>query len=157
MKTKVDVLQLPTGKWVITNKGEIVDRFHVGHAEKWQAELQAMHYRHSGSLASKLKLKKVDGILQGRPFWGVQVAVYKQPSGAWRGNVTIASQEDPIEYRHITYVAHTREAVLKLIAKHGQDVLQTINILNPSAGRIDISRSEYGGCTDPGTETYHCM
>jgi len=36
-------------------------------------------------------------------------------------------------------------------------MVETINILNPSAGPIMIRKSEQGGCCDPGTERYHCM
>ena len=36
-------------------------------------------------------------------------------------------------------------------------LVETKNILNPSAGPIMIRLSEKGGCTDPGTERYHSM
>ena len=39
----------------------------------------------------------------------------------------------------------------------GDYLVETVNILNPSAGPIMIRRSEKGTCNDPGTETYHCM
>jgi len=36
-------------------------------------------------------------------------------------------------------------------------MVETVNILNPSAGPIMIPKSQKGGCCDPGTERYHCM
>ena len=57
----------------------------------------------------------------------------------------------------ITYVHDTLKGVLSLINAHGDDIKTTRNILNPDAGEIEISRRNWGGCTDPGTETYHCM
>ncbi len=40
---------------------------------------------------------------------------------------------------------------------YSQEMVETINILNPSAGPIMIKRCEKGGASDPGTETYHSM
>jgi hypothetical protein len=41
--------------------------------------------------------------------------------------------------------------------EHLDPLVETRNLLNPSAGPIMIRKSELGTCTDPGTETYHCM
>jgi hypothetical protein len=36
-------------------------------------------------------------------------------------------------------------------------ICKTRNMLNPTAGFIDIPASDFGGCCDVGTERYHCM
>ena len=120
-------------------------------SEEWKARLAATHWACAPSLSVRLNLKKVNGVLSGRPFGGVKVeSVYKQPSGEWRALVTV----DGIR---ITYIHDTLKGVLTLINAHGDDVKKTRNILNPAAGEMDISRRNWGGCCDPGSETYHSM
>ena len=117
------------------------------YSEEWMAHLYGTHAACAPSLQKRLKLRKVDGVYSGRPFSGVKVeSCYKQPSGEWRAICTVDGER-------ITYVANTLKAVLQFVAKHGADIKKTRNILNPDAGEIDIARSEWGGCTDPGTET----
>lgn len=146
MKTRVSVQRVQNGWAVIDHRTQVGDL----HDSEASAQLHAHHYRHAPSLVKRLNLKKVDGVLTGRPFSGVKVSVYKQASGEWRANCIIDGES-------VVYVANTRTAVLKLIAAHGRDVVKTKNILNPEAGEIEISRSAWGGCTDPGTERYHSM
>ena len=38
-----------------------------------------------------------------------------------------------------------------------EPMVETRNLMNPSAGPIMIRASEKGGCTDPGTERYWAM
>jgi len=119
--------------------------------EEWEARLAAVHWACAPSLVKQLNLKKVDGIFSGRPFGGVKVeSMYKQASGEWRAIVTVDGER-------VTYIANTQKAVCLLIKAHGDDIKITRNILNPASREIRIARSEWGGCTDPGTETYHCM
>ena len=120
-------------------------------AEEWEARLAGVHWACAPSLVKQLNLKKVDGILSGRPFGGVQVGGFcKQPTGRWAAIVTVDGDRR-------TYVGRTQKEVCLQIKAHGDDIMKTRNILNRDAGEIDIARSEWGGCTDPGTETYHCM
>ena len=39
----------------------------------------------------------------------------------------------------------------------GSEEVETYNMLNRAAGPLKIARKNYGGCTDPGTETYWSM
>jgi len=39
----------------------------------------------------------------------------------------------------------------------GNEPVETSNLLNPKAGKLQISRKNRGGCCDPGTETYWSM
>jgi hypothetical protein len=146
---KFTVSQIHGGEWAaFDSRGNMISG---PHPEEWMAQLYGTHAACAPSLVKRLNLRKVDGVLTGRPFGGVKVhSVHKQTSGEWRAVVTV-------DDRDVTYVANTRTAVLKLIAAHGRDIKTTRNILNPNAGEIEISRSEWGGCTDPGTERYHSM
>lgn len=36
-------------------------------------------------------------------------------------------------------------------------MVETYNMLNPKGGKVMIRKSQLGGCSDPATETYHCM
>lgn len=149
MARKFTVSQTTTGQWAAFNvRGELV----AGpFDEQWQASLYGTHWATAPSLFKRLKLSTRDGITTGHPFAGVSVdSLYRQTSGEWRAVCTIDGER-------ITYVGNTRETVLKLIAAHGRDIKKTRNILNPDAGEIEITRAEWGGCTDPGTERYHCM
>jgi hypothetical protein len=120
-------------------------------AAEWEAHLAAVHWACSGSLAKRLRLKKVNGVLAGRPFGGVRVVgVYKQPSGEWRGVVEVDGEI-------INLVYNTMTGVLNHINRFGDDLKKTRNMLNPASKEFDIARRDWGGCTDPGSETYHCM
>jgi len=146
MKTRVTVIRVQNGWAVIDNNRQVGDL----HNCEQSAHLHAHHYRYAPSLLKTLRLKKVDGVYTGRPFWGVQVAVYKETKN-WVANITI----DDKEHRH--FEARTRDELLRIIAKIGSEKTTTHNILNPEFGEIEISRASKGSCTDPGTETYHCM
>ncbi len=55
-------------------------------------------------------------------------------------------------------IAATREDYLASDAyAYSQEMVETINILNPKAGPIMIRRCDKGGPCDPGTERYHTM
>lgn len=121
------------------------------HPEEWMASLYGTHAACAPSQVKRLSLtKNRAGVLVGTPFPGVAVSVYRQRSGEWRADTVV-------DGRCISYVHDTRKGVLDLVEAHGNDTMKTRNILNPDAGEIDIARRDWGGCTDPGTERYHCM
>ena len=147
---KFTVDQLPGGDWA---SFDVRGKMTTGpHAEEWMARLYGTHAACAPSLVKQLNLRKINGVYTGRPFSGVRVdCLYNGGKYAgWRAECTIDGER-------VTYVAHTRDAVLKLIAAHGRDIKLTRNILNPEAGDIEIDRASWGGCTDPGTERYHSM
>lgn len=146
---KFTVAQTSTGEWAAFDvRGKIISG---PHPEQWMASLYGTHAACAPSQVKRLNLRKVDGVLQGRPFGGVHVkALYRQDSGEWRAMVAV-------DGKLVTYIHNTRKGVLDLIEAHGRDIMKTRNILNPEAGEIDIERRDWGGCTDPGTERYHCM
>lgn len=146
---KFTIAQTSTGEWAAFDvRGKIISG---PHAEQWMASLYGTHAACAPSQVKRLNLRKVDGVLQGRPFGGVHVkALFKQHSGEWRSVVEV-------DGNLINYIHDTRKGVLDLIEAHGRDIMKTRNILNPEAGEIDIERRDWGGCTDPGTERYHCM
>ena len=118
---------------------------------EWECNLAAVHWACAPSLSKRLNLRKVDGVLTGRPFSGVKVhSVHKQTSGEWRAVVKVDGQM-------VQYVADTMKQVLQMIDRLGDDIKTTRNILNPESKEINIERRAWGGCTDPGTETYHSM
>lgn len=41
--------------------------------------------------------------------------------------------------------------------RDNEPMVDTYNLLDPDKKPIKIRISEKGGCTDPATETYHCM
>ena len=146
---KFTVSQIPSGEWAaFDSRGTMISG---PHSEQWMASLYGTHAACAPSLQKRLNLKKVDGIYSGRPFSGVKVeSCYKKSSGEWLAICTVDGEL-------ISYIDNTLKAVLGHVAKHGRDIKKTKNILNPDAGEIEISRSEWGGCTDPGTERYHSM
>lgn len=146
---KFTVAQTSTGEWAAFDvRGKIISG---PHPEQWMASLYGTHAACAPSQVKRLNLRKRDGILSGRPFGGVKVeSLYKRASGEWFAIVTV-------DGRTLQYIHDTRKGVLDMIEAHGRDVMKTRNILNPDAGEIDILRRDWGGCTDPGTETYHCM
>jgi len=120
------------------------------HAEEWMAHLYGTHAACAPSLMKRLNLKKRNGLVSGRPFGGVEVKALLKRDGDWAAIVVVDG-----DVRN--YIATKRDDVLKMIEAHGRDIVKTRNMLNPEAGEIDIYRSEWGGCTDPGTERYHSM
>jgi hypothetical protein len=74
-------------------------------------------------------------------------------AGAKRSATKANKRNAAREYPHAgTIVAGTREEYA------AADVMvETYNMLNPSAGKIMIRKSQQGGCCDPATERYHTM
>lgn len=114
------------------------------------------------SLRKQLKIKKMGiGSYEGRPYWGHKANIYHASTGAW--NLSITEHVDfpdnsgwswnPV-YQH-SY--RTMNQALIAINEYGKNEVETINILNPEAGKFMISLHQKGGCCDPGTERYHCM
>ncbi len=146
MKTNVNVIAKANGLFRIEYRGKTISD---NIPSEQQAHLQAHHFTHAPSLAKRLNLKKVDGILKGRPFWGVEVAITKIEN-EWMVAAHIDGKPEGRWFK-------TRQAALSWVASLGKEMLTTRNILNPEAGDIQIARSAKGGCTDPGTERYHSM
>jgi hypothetical protein len=122
----------------------------------WQAHLYGGQWSRSPDAFKRLGFKKVDTgsnyrAWQSRPFWGVKATIMKHPQTKWSAIVWVDSDS-----RH-DFTADTREACAGWVNGFGNLEVTTRNILNPDAGEFTISRREKGGCTDPGTETYHCM
>lgn len=137
--------------------GKTIATFETGNDERDHndAQMNAHHARFSPTLQKRLGFKKkhgsVDGTIWARPFWNVYAEIVKTSDGNWQTLCTVDGED--------RYFApqKTKTAALKALCPLGDEMLTTRNILNPEAGDIAISRSEKGGCTDPGTERYHSM
>lgn len=148
MKTNVNVVAKANGLYRVEYRGKTISD---NLRDKMTAELNAHHFRHAPSLVKTLGLKRRDGILKGRPFWGAQVEIEKTESGNWELRAEVDGSDRGRE------LFKTRQAALEAVCRIGREKMTTRNMLNPEAGEIEISRSEKGGCCDPATETYWSM
>lgn len=150
MAKRFTVSQIPGGQWAAFDvRGSMVSG---PHSEEWQAHLYGGHWSRSPSQVKQLRLKRnASGALVGRPFYGVSVTVYKTHTGEWRADAIVDGEAREL-YGH-----NTRRSVLSAVQAIGREQVETVNILNRDAGPIAITRADKGGCTDPGTERYHCM
>lgn len=150
------------GSFVVLNaRGKIVSTFTpsaILTAERAEndAQMAAHYYRMSTSAFSRLKFRKIENTgyssYSGRVCYGVQGALEKTDGAYPWAAMAIVDDGEP-EYNTFK----TREAAAKWLLAFGNLQVMTRNILNPDAGEFPISRSEKGGCCDPGTETYHSM
>lgn len=135
----------------VNSKGETVTELT---ADRNRALLDGHHWSHAPTAFKKLGFKKLVNTTpttyRARPFWGVEARITKV-GDSWFIRITVDGDEAA------TRSYPTRDAACKSVYPYGREMLETRNILNPEAGPIMIARSEKGGCTDPGTETYHCM
>lgn len=154
MKTNVNVAQKANGLWRVTYRGKTVSD---NLRDEQTAQLNAHHFRHAPTTFKRLGFKgrgvaptRSKTSFLARPFWGVKAEIAKAEKG-WTATVIV--DDRPAE----TKTCRTRELAAEWVRTFGNEKLTTRNMLNPEAGDIEISRSEKGGCTDPGTERYWSM
>jgi hypothetical protein len=103
-----------------------------------------------------------DGGYMGFAYWMTKVTIKKLPVKTfnWALYVERKSYDDDgnpaFEMLHEAAYRTLGDALAK-VAEVGNMMVTTTNILNPEAGELEIRLAEKGGCTDPGTELYHCM
>jgi len=151
----INVEKTRTGYRTTNVHGKELARFETGNDERDHndAQMNAHHARFSPTLAKRLGFKKRGDYFVARPFWGAEAHVAKHDDK--RDGWYCFGKKDGEGFRETHF--KTKNDALKYIAKMGNDVLTTRNILNPEAGDIEISRASKGGCCDPGTERYHSM
>ena len=133
----------------------------VGNREfehRWEAEFAGVHWACAKPLFSRLGFKPVNTgsnnrAWEARPFYGIHAIIVKHPQTKWIALVTVA--DNPVDSRAERFKTRTEAA--KFVSGFGDGMVMTRNILNRDAGEFPIARRDKGGCTDPGTETYHCM
>ena len=101
----------------------------------------------------------------GRPYWNTEVVIGRLGD---KFDLRIERKfESTFDHDTKTYTEHgpdvvggtfaTLNAALQFVHQYGGIMVTTRNILNPEAGDLEIALRNKGGCTDPGTEKYHCM
>lgn len=143
----------------VNHKGERVTPLKADESAAW---LDGHHWSHAPTTFKRLGFKpaKTGSNIKAwecRPFWGCKAIIIKGPKD-WAASVEVRTEVGGLE----TTETHadtfsTREAAADYVNAFGNDEIETRNILNPEAGPLMIARRNKGGCTDPGTETYHCM
>lgn len=150
---KFTIEKRPAGFVAVDVRGKVISG---PHPEEWMASLYGTHAACAPTLFKSLGFRPVKTgsnykAWQARPFGGVTALITKHPARKeWFA-------ECSVDGTLIRYVADTRAKLCELINAHGDDIKLTRNILNPDSRDIEIARRDWGGCTDPGTERYHCM
>lgn len=124
-------------------------------ADESGAALDGHHWAHRPTAFKRYGFKKLADsgpvpVYRARPFWGVEARITRV-GASWFISIKVDGE------MVATRSYDTREAAAESVGPYGKMEVMTRNILNPEAGEFPIARSEKGGCTDPGTERYHCM
>ena len=135
----------------VDSKGEAIGPLR---ADESGAHLDGFHWSRRPTRFKRYGFKKManqeNTVYRARPFWGVEARITKV-GDSWFCSIKVDGEM--VETRS----HRTREAAAASVGPYGSQQVETKNILNPEAGVIMIDRASKGGCTDPGTETYHCM
>ena len=124
MAKKYTVSKLPNGKYAAFDvRGNMVTE---PCDEECYAHLYGSHWAHAPSLEKTLNLKRVDGVLTGRPFYCTNVAVYKDIDKKWKAVVNL---EDAGNVQTMRF--RTKNEALSWVRSFGNTKVPTKNILNP--------------------------
>lgn len=105
----------------------------------------------------------------GKGVYGMMGHVERVAAGhyelRWQGNVVTILKLKQGPYNWVVrvdgverfYAQKFNGALHWVDAVWGNEFVETVNLLNPGAGKVRIARRDRGGCTDPGTERYWAM